>query len=74
MKKMFDWTILGGATIIPRSLKTTGNEKYFQDRPNIFYFKIIYDPEIFANNRFSKIRSIKSGRDGLGQNVKIYSP
>ena len=24
----FDWTIMGGATIIPRSLKTTRNEKF----------------------------------------------
>jgi hypothetical protein len=38
VKKKFDWTIMGGATIIPRSLKTTRNEKNFQDRPNFFYF------------------------------------
>jgi hypothetical protein len=42
---MFDWTIMGGATIIPQSLKTKRNETNFQDRPNFFvYFKIIYDP------------------------------
>ncbi len=29
---------MGGATIIPRSLKTTRNEKIFQDRPNFFLF------------------------------------
>jgi hypothetical protein len=28
----------GGATIIPRSLKTTRNETNFQDRPNFFVF------------------------------------
>jgi hypothetical protein len=57
---------MGGATIIPRSPKTTRNEKKFLDRPNIFFiFKIIYDPKIFANNRFSKIRSINSDRDGF---------
>ncbi len=28
----------GGATIIPRSLKTTRNEKKFQDRPKFFLF------------------------------------
>ncbi len=40
MKKFFDWTILGGATIIPRSLKTTRNEKNLQDRPkNFLVFK-----------------------------------
>ncbi len=27
---------MGGATIIPRSLKTTQNEKKFQDRPKKF--------------------------------------
>ncbi len=29
---------MGGATIIPRSLKTTQNEKNFQDRPKKFLF------------------------------------
>jgi hypothetical protein len=29
---------MGGATIIPRSLKTTRNEKKFQDRPKFFIF------------------------------------
>ncbi len=29
---------MGGATIIPRSLKTTRNEKNFQDRPKNFLF------------------------------------
>ena len=29
---------MGGATIIPRSLKTTRNEKKFQDRPKKFIF------------------------------------
>ncbi len=38
MKKFFDWAIMGGATIIPRSLKTTRNEKVFQDRPKKFLF------------------------------------
>ncbi len=27
---------MGGATIIPSSLKTTRNEKNFQDRPKFF--------------------------------------
>ncbi len=34
----FDWNIMGGATIIPRSLRTTQIEKIFQDRPKIFLF------------------------------------
>ncbi len=38
MKNFFDWTIIGGATIIPRSLKITRNEKIFQDRPKKFVF------------------------------------
>ncbi len=29
---------MGGATIIPRSLKTTQNEKKFQNRPKFFLF------------------------------------
>ncbi len=29
---------MGRATIIPRGLKTTQNEKNFQDRPNYFLF------------------------------------
>ena len=38
MKKFFDWTIRGGATIIPRSPRTTRNEKNFQDRPKKILF------------------------------------
>ena len=30
---------MGGATIIPRSPRTTRNEKNFQDRPKIYFFK-----------------------------------
>jgi hypothetical protein len=69
---------MGGATIIPHSLKTKLNPKNFQDRSNLF-FLIIYVPLKFAYNRFSNIRSINCGRiwlyvSILGQNVKIYSP
>jgi hypothetical protein len=45
-------------------LRLRGMETFFQDSP-IFLFKIIYDPLIFANNRFSIIRSINSDRDGF---------
>ncbi len=38
VEHFFDWTIMGGATIIPRSLKTTRNEKKFQDRPKKILF------------------------------------
>jgi hypothetical protein len=65
-ERFFDWSIMRGATIIPRSLQTTLSEKNFQDRPNFFFFfQIIYDPLIFADYRFSKIRSINSDRDGF---------
>jgi hypothetical protein len=38
-KQLFYWTI-GGAPIIPRSLKTKQNKKPFQDRPKVlFIFK-----------------------------------
>jgi hypothetical protein len=47
--------------IIPRSPRTTRKEKNFP----FFLFLIIYDPQIFANIRFSKIRSINSGRDDI---------
>jgi hypothetical protein len=39
---LFDWTIMGGATIIPRSPRTMRNEKNFQDRPKKFLFKKSY--------------------------------
>ena len=36
---------MGGATIIPRSPKTTRNETNIQERPKKnFLFKIIFDP------------------------------
>ncbi len=44
VKHFFDWTIMGGATIIRRSPRTTRNEKNFQDRPKKVFLKIIYDP------------------------------
>jgi hypothetical protein len=36
--QFLDWTIMGGATIIPRSLKTTQNEKKFKIGHNFFLF------------------------------------
>jgi hypothetical protein len=39
VKKNFDWAIMGGATIIPRSLKTTRNEKNFKIGQKKLYFK-----------------------------------
>jgi hypothetical protein len=43
-KKLFDWASIGGGTIFPHSPRTMQNEKKFQDRPNNFFKKIIYDP------------------------------
>ncbi len=34
---IFDWTIMGGGRIIPRSPKTTGNENFFKPRPKFFF-------------------------------------
>ncbi len=65
---IFDSIIMGGALTIPRSLKTKRNNKFFQDRPRFFlFFKsyTVWPFLILANNRFSKIRSINSGRDGF---------
>ena len=45
-------------------LRLRGMKKFFKIGQN-FFLKIIYDPKIFANNRFSKIRTINSGRDGF---------
>ena len=38
MKNFLIGPLWGGATIIPRSPKTTRNEKNFQDRPKFFLF------------------------------------
>ncbi len=52
---MFDWTILGGATIIPRSLRTTRKEKNFQDRPKFFlFFKSYMTPKYLLIIDFPK--------------------
>ncbi len=42
MKNLFDWTIIGGAMIIPRSPRTTRNDKNFQDRPKKICLKKSY--------------------------------
>jgi hypothetical protein len=39
VKNFFYWTIMGGATIIPRSPRTTRNEKNFKVGPKFFFFK-----------------------------------
>jgi hypothetical protein len=38
-KIFFDWAIIGGGTIFPRSPRTTGNEKNFElGQKNVFSF------------------------------------
>ncbi len=32
----YDWPIMGGGRIIPRSPKTMGNENFFKPRPKFF--------------------------------------
>ncbi len=36
-KKIFDWPIIGGGTIFPRSPRTTQNEKNFEVGQKIFF-------------------------------------
>jgi hypothetical protein len=46
---------MGGATIIPRSLKTMRNEKNFQDRPKFFlFFKSYMTPKYMLIIDFPK--------------------
>ncbi len=45
-KKIFDWAIIGGGTIFPRSPRTTRNEKTFWARSkNFFFSSSILDPK-----------------------------
>ncbi len=78
MKKIFDWTIMGAATIIPRSPRTTRNEKKFQDRPKFFFFKSYMTLKYLLIIDFPKFEPLTAQRwlyvEILGQNVKIYSP
>ena len=44
-KQIFDWAIIGGGTIFPRSPRTTGNEKNFDLSQKIFFLSLIMDPK-----------------------------
>ncbi len=45
-KKIFDWPIIGGGTIFPRSPRTTRNEKKFWARSkNFFFSSSVLDPK-----------------------------
>ncbi len=70
---------MGGATIIPRSPKTTRNEKKFQDRPkNFLFFKSYMTLKYLLIIDFPKFDPLTAAEMALcgilGQNVKIYSP
>ncbi len=70
MKKFFDWTILGGTTIIPRSLRTTRNEKNFQDRPKFFFFfKSYMTLKYFLITDFPKFDPLKATEMALCGNL-----
>jgi hypothetical protein len=71
----FYWAIIGGGTIVPRNLRTKGNQKNFS---KLFFHSYIHDPFIIAKNSFFKIRSINYDGDGFmcgwgAQTVKVFS-
>ncbi len=50
-QNFFDWASIGGGTIFPRSLKTTGNEKKFWARSKKYFFFFsfmnpLYEPKL----------------------------
>jgi hypothetical protein len=46
-KKFFNWAIIGGGTIFPRSPKTTRNEKKMLSwAPKFFFFFFNFGPKI----------------------------
>ncbi len=56
LEKNVDWTNIGGAMIVPRSLKTKGTKKKFQDRPNFFFFfKSLMNPLYLLKIVFPKL-------------------
>jgi hypothetical protein len=67
---------MGGATIIPRSLKTTRNEQNFQDRPKKFLFlKSYMTPKYLLIIDFPKFDPLTATEmayvEILGQNAII---
>ncbi len=70
MKKISDWTIMGGATIIPRSLKTTRNDKNFQDMPkNILFLKLYMTPKYLLIIDFPKFDPLTAVEMALWGNL-----
>ena len=61
---------MGGATIIPRSLKTRRNEKNFQDRPKkILFLKSYMTPKYLLIIDFPKFDPLKSAEMALCGNL-----
>jgi hypothetical protein len=70
VKTFFDWTIMGGATIIPRSLKTMRNEKHFQDRPKkILFLKSHMNFKYLLIIHFPKFDPLKGAEMALCGNL-----
>jgi hypothetical protein len=61
---------MGGATIIPRSPRTTRNEKKFQDRPKIFFPKKLFmTPKYFLIIDFPKFEPLTAAEMALCGNL-----
>ncbi len=69
MKHFFDWTMMGGATIIPRSPRTTQNEKNFQDRPKKFFFKSYMTLKYLLILDFPKLEPLTAAEMALCGNL-----
>jgi hypothetical protein len=61
---------MGGATIIPRSPRTTRNEKNFQDRPKkFFYFKSYMTLKYLLIIDFPKFEPLTASEMALCRNL-----
>ncbi len=61
---------MGGATIIPRSLRTTRYEKNFQDRPkNVFSFKSYMTLKYLLITDFPKFHPLTAAEMALYGNL-----
>jgi hypothetical protein len=56
---------MGGATIIPRSPRTTRNEKKFQDRQKIFFFLLYMTPKYLLIIDFPKFEPLTAAEMAL---------
>jgi hypothetical protein len=62
---------MGGATIIPRSPRTTRNEKYFQDRPKKYFKKKSYmTPKYLLIIDFPKFKPLTAAEMALCGNLR----